>query len=149
VDGILHEKAKDQSYSHSKIIRLCIDEQLSVPVSLFAGLLEAEIENFKQEKKSILISGFPKDREQLDEFERKVRIDFSPDHLKHASSYNQIDPKIKQCYFLADLNKDIANVETELKTWKAPVKDFEADLERSAAYFEKVGRHFTKSGAST
>jgi hypothetical protein len=42
---------------------------------------------------------------------------------------------------LADLNKDIANVETELKTWKAPVKDFEADLEKSAAYFEKVGRH--------
>ncbi|KAJ5625164.1 P-loop containing nucleoside triphosphate hydrolase protein [Penicillium lagena] len=31
-----------------------------------------------------------------------------------------------------------ANVEMELKTWKAPVKDFEADLDRSASYFEKV-----------
>lgn len=95
VDGILREKAKDQSYSHSKIIRLCIDEQLSVPVSLLAGLLEAEIEKFKQEKKSILISGFPKDREQLDEFERKVRIEFSPDYLEHACSYNQIDSKVE------------------------------------------------------
>ncbi|CAL5866989.1 uncharacterized protein PFLUO_LOCUS1201 [Penicillium psychrofluorescens] len=119
VDGILREKAKDQSYSHSKIIRLCIDEQLSVPVSLLAGLLEAEIEKFKQEKKSILISGFPKDREQLDEFERKIQ-------------------KSNNVIFLADSNKDTAYVEPQLQSWKAPVKDFEADLERSAAYFEKA-----------
>jgi hypothetical protein len=64
-------------------------------VSLLVELLEAEIENFKQKKNPILISGFPKDREQLDEFERKVRIDFSPDYLEHACSYNQIDPKVK------------------------------------------------------
>lgn len=95
VDGILHEKAKDQSYSHPKIIQLCINEQLSVPLSLLVGLLEAEIENFQQEKKTILISGFPKDREQLDEFERKVRIDFSSDYLEHACPYNRIDPKVK------------------------------------------------------
>lgn len=74
---LLRGKAADESYPHSKFIHNCLNRDLDVPIGLLVGLLETEIkqhigEERREERQWVLVSGFPKDREHLEEFERKV-----------------------------------------------------------------------------
>lgn len=77
VKEILHEKAADKSHSHSQFIQSCLAKDLDVPVGLVVSLLETEIrkcigDGGENGRQWVVVSGFPKDREHLDEFERKV-----------------------------------------------------------------------------
>ena len=77
VKELLLEKAADLRYYHSEFIQNCLDKDLDVPASLVVGLLEAKIrQRFEEGRKWILVSGFPKNKEHLEEFERKVRLFF-------------------------------------------------------------------------
>lgn len=87
VKEILHEKAADKSHSHSQFIQSCLVKDLDVPVGLVASLLETEIRKYIRDggengRQWVVVSGFPKDREHLDEFERKVcLLSLSPQRI--------------------------------------------------------------------
>ena len=77
VKELLLEKAADQNHHHSEFIQNCLSRNLDVPVGLVVGLLEAQIrQRFEEGRQWILVSGFPKNRDHLEEFERKVRLFF-------------------------------------------------------------------------
>lgn len=71
MEETVRERAKDDNYPHHVIFQTCLDRDLDVPVSLIVGLIEKEIK-VVGENEWILVAGFPKDTEQLAEFERKV-----------------------------------------------------------------------------
>lgn len=99
MNTILHEKAKDKEYRYSKVIHTCIQEHFDIPVSLLVDLLEKEIGNIGKQKQWVLVSGFPKDTDELVEFERKV-VALSKVNEGYLLMQKK-GPKIKPCYLLA------------------------------------------------
>lgn len=101
VKKLLCEKAADQSYRHSKFIQECLDRDLNVPVGLVVGLLETEIrQHIGEGRQWMLVSGFPRDREHLEEFEKKVRSFFLK-YPKDPCSCRLIGSRRELRHFLA------------------------------------------------
>lgn len=73
VNKTLRERAQDPEYRHHGIIKSCLDKGFEVPASLIIEVLENEIKAGDGWTWTI-VSGFPKDTEQLVEFEKKVPL---------------------------------------------------------------------------
>lgn len=71
VNKIVSGRAKDHKFLHHGIIQTCLDRGFDLPAGLVVDLIECEIKRMGDRPWTI-ISGFPKDKEQLECFERKV-----------------------------------------------------------------------------
>ena len=74
LEQILVEKSKEQSYRYAEFLRDCLKDEVDIPIDLVISLLESKIEEGMKERGWSLICGFPKSRDQLLEFERKVSM---------------------------------------------------------------------------
>ena len=74
LEQILVEKSREQSYRYAAFLRDCLKDEVDIPVDLVISLLESKTEEAIEERGWSLVCGFPKSKDQLLEFERKVSM---------------------------------------------------------------------------
>ena len=74
VNKIACERSKDPKFLHHKIIQTCLEKGFDLPADLIIELIECELMKMEEmgDRRWTIISGFPKDKEQLEIFEKKV-----------------------------------------------------------------------------
>ncbi|KAJ5562440.1 hypothetical protein N7461_001201 [Penicillium sp. DV-2018c] len=81
VNQKLRAAAQDLGYRHHGIIKTCLEKQFEVPASLVVEVLENEIKSTGGQS-WMIVSGFPNNIEQLEEFEKKVQDGNCTFHLE-------------------------------------------------------------------
>lgn len=71
VDTVVRSQANDANFLHHQVLQNCLENDLDLPADLVVDLIENEIEIVRN-RQWTLISGFPKNTEQLVSFEKKV-----------------------------------------------------------------------------
>ena len=74
LERILVEKSEEQSYRFAGFLTDCLKDEVDIPIDLVISLLESNIEEGLENRGWSLVCGFPKSKDQLLEFERKVSI---------------------------------------------------------------------------